>query len=119
MTFDTGDQTLAALIEQAIKTANVSGVAGFTNPVMTADQYSPTVAGISPTIGQDFNRDLAIAIVSAMRQNTRLLVCTLGNLPPVVEGGVCFVRDGAGGAACLAFSDGNSWLRSDTLSVVG
>ncbi len=45
---------------------------------------------------------------------------TVATLPPASShhAGVVLCDDGAAGAACLAFSDGTSWRRSDTLAVV-
>lgn len=115
MTFDDTDKATATLIETAIKDANVSGITGYTDPAMTEDQYN--AAG---GIGQSINRDTAAAVVGGLRAvPMRVLVCTVASLPAPVEGGIIFVRDGGGGGPCLAFSDGVSWLRTDSALAVG
>ncbi|MEE8294959.1 MAG: hypothetical protein V3R64_04540 [Sphingomonadales bacterium] len=45
-------------------------------------------------------------------------VYTRGNLPEPVLGGIIYVSNGAGGLPVLAFSDGFSWIRSDTRAVI-
>lgn len=39
---------------------------------------------------------------------------TVATLPPAAAGGIIYVSDGAAGTPVLAFSDGTTWLRSDT-----
>lgn len=115
MNFDDTDKSTASAVEAAMKDASVNGVAGFTDPVMTEDQYTPSDGSVAPTLPRDFNRDQAIAIVGTLRTvPMRVPVCSISNLPPPVQGGIIYVSNGSDGGPCLAFSDGQSWLRCDS-----
>lgn len=118
ITIDDGDKAVASAFEAIIKKASIEGVPGYTDSVMTTDQYSPT--SIPATLPRDVNRDTGIAVAVTLRSlPLRVLVCSNSTLPAPTPGGIIFVQDGAGGGPVLAFSDGTSWLRCDTRETVG
>lgn len=120
ITFTDADKALAEAVEAALKQASIDGVAGFTESVMTDEQYEPTTfPGVAATLPRDANRDIGIAVAYALRT---VPVCLaqhfVASLPPPVKGGLIYVHNGAAGAPVVAFSDGTGWMRCDTRAIV-
>lgn len=68
----------------------------------------------------DASGDEWLCSAGATPSYIRLAVSTLAQHDAIsatgTEGQICYMSNGAGGAACLAFSDGANWLRADTLA---
>jgi len=60
---------------------------------------------------------VTVATVTADRPVV-LPTYTVATLPDPAAGGIIYVSNGAAGSPILAFSDGASWLRSDTAAAV-
>lgn len=123
---DANDAALVIAIETGIRSALTQGTPdGTVQAVMSPTQYtgqadSAAKTANASTVAKFANRATAAGVVSALRARPlRLLVCSVGSLPSPVVGGIIYVSDGAAGTPVLAFSDGTSWLRSDTRAVVG
>lgn len=120
ITFTDADKALAEAVEAALKQASIDGVPGFTESIMTAEQYVPTTfPAVAGTLPRDANRDIGIAVAYALRTAPFSLPQFFkNNLPAPVKGGMIYVHDGASGSPVMAFSDGTKWLRCDTLDAV-
>lgn len=110
-----GDKARATAFETTQKKALTEGVASYADAVMTPAQYtdSPVPANV--------NKLLAAASFFGMRALPwQLLVCEVSTAPDANtnEGALIYVRNGAEGNACLAFSDGAHWRRCDTLDPI-
>lgn len=126
MNVDSKDKALADAFEAAYKEAATTGITGYAEPIMTAEQYEPAEApapGVAVTVARDSNRVMGVAVAQALKvQPFRLPVFRVHGAPTLPAasdwlGCLVFVPD-ASGSPIVAFSDGTNWKRCDTNATV-